>query len=234
MSLLLETLSGRVELEGPEEIVGGLEVGSNSPDLVDEVLDAGDTVLAELGVNDGVVVDGDSGAVDLTVATSVDELLDGGAGGETVGDEGLDGTDHVPGGLVKLDEGTVVELSKSEELHDLLLLGGKLVNTSDSDDEGDLGLGLNEEVTSLLGVTLALDELGISGGVLLGVLLGVSGSGGSLGLAVSLGVGAVLGEGSEHLSVTDGLLGDVLGDNSCLCPKTQSGLVDVLVSEQTY
>jgi hypothetical protein len=40
-----------------------------------------------------------------------------------------------------------VELTESEELHNLLLLGGKLVDTSDSDDESDLGLGFDEEVS---------------------------------------------------------------------------------------
>ena len=220
VSLLLEALGWGVKLEGPEEVVGLLEVGSDGPELVDEVLDAGDSVLSEGVVNDGVVVDGDSGAVNLSEATGVDELGGGGAGGVSVGDEGFNETDHVPGSTVELDEGTVMELTESEELHDLLLLGGKLVDTSDSDHESDLGLGFDEDVTSLLGVSLVLDEGSVGGGVLLGVLLGVGASGSSLGLAVSLGVSAVLDEGGEHLSVAGSLLDDVFGDNSCLCPKT--------------
>jgi len=213
VSLLFEALEGGVELEGPEEVVGLLELVTNGPDLVDEVLNAGNTVLAELTINDGVVIDSNAGTVNLTVTTAVAELSDGGAGGEAVGDKGVNCADHVPGGSVELDEGAVVELSKSEELHDLLLLGGKLVDTSDSDHEGDLGLGLNEEGTGLLGVTLVLDESKISGGVLLVVLLGVLKSDGALGRLVGL-LGLAGGnEGGEELSVTGSLLGEVLRDN---------------------
>ena len=46
---------------------------------------------------------------------------------------------------------------------------------SSPDDESDLGLGLNVEVAGFLSVTLGLDGSGLSGSVLVGVLLGVSG-----------------------------------------------------------
>ena len=59
----------------------------------------------------------------------VDELADGVAGWVAVGDVGLDNSDHVDGGAVELDDHTVVELTKTEQLHDLLLLGWELVNT---------------------------------------------------------------------------------------------------------
>ena len=42
---------------------------------------------------------------------------------------GLNNSNHVPGSLVKLDESTVVKLSKSEQLQDLLGLGSKLIDT---------------------------------------------------------------------------------------------------------
>lgn len=131
MSLLLlgEATDGVGELERPEEVVGLLEVGTAGDDLVDEVLHAVNTLGAELTSDDAVVAEGDSGSVDLTVTTLVDELGDGGTAGETIGDERLDHSDHVPGGLVELDEDGVVDLSKSEELHDLLGLGSKLVDT---------------------------------------------------------------------------------------------------------
>ena len=51
------------------------------------------------------------------------------SGSISVSDEWLDHLDHVPGGLVELDEHTVVQLSESEELQDLLWLWGKLTNT---------------------------------------------------------------------------------------------------------
>ena len=89
VSLLFETLEGAVELEGPEEVVGFLEVGAHGPDLVDEVLDAGDALLAEGLLDDGVVVEGDARAVHLTEATLVDQLAHGVARRVPVGDVGL-------------------------------------------------------------------------------------------------------------------------------------------------
>jgi len=96
---------------------------------VDEVLNAGDSGLAEFSSDDRVVGEWDSASVDLTVSSLVDELGDGGSGWETICDKWLDDSNHVPGGLVELDEHTVVELSQSEELQDLLWLWGKLVDT---------------------------------------------------------------------------------------------------------
>ena len=47
----------------------------------------------------------------------------------SVGDERLDHSEHVHGGSVELDEDTVVELSESEELQNLLWLWSKLTDT---------------------------------------------------------------------------------------------------------
>ena len=46
-----------------------------------------------------------------------------------ISDEWLNNFDHVPCGLVKLDENTVVELSQSKELQNLLWLWCELVDT---------------------------------------------------------------------------------------------------------
>ena len=129
MALLEEATNGRAELEGPQEVVGLLEVSANGPDLVDEVLDTGNTLIAKSLLDDGVIVESDSGSVDLAVASLVDELADGVTGGVSVGDVGLDHADHVDGSSVQLDEDTVVELAESKELHDLLGLGWQLVDT---------------------------------------------------------------------------------------------------------
>lgn len=111
-----------------------------------------------------------------------------------------------------------MELAESEELHDLLLLGGELVDTADSDNEGDLGLAFNEEVSGFLSCSLCVDECSVSGGVLLGVLLGVGSMGLSLFSAFLLAgfTGSLVG--GQDLSVTCRLLKNVLGYNSC--PKT--------------
>lgn len=181
---------------------------------MDEVLNAVDTLAGELTGNDGVVGEGESLLVDLTVTSLVDELGDGGSGRETVSDERLDNTDHVPGGLVELDEDGVVELSQSKELEDLLRLGGKLVDTSNSNKEGNLRLSLDEEVTSLLGSSLIINEFLIGSLVFLEVLLGVSSSklSGLGSILLSLGkVGlAVL----KEFFISGGLLLEAFGNGS--------------------
>ena len=129
MSLDLESTKWRGELEWPEEVVGFLELWSTSSDFVDQVFDARNTDFAELSSDDGVVSKWNSASVNLTVSSLVDQVSNGLSGWESVSHEWLDDSDHVPGGLVKLDESTVVELSQSEELQDLLWLWSKLVDT---------------------------------------------------------------------------------------------------------
>lgn len=61
MSLLSESLSGGVELEWPEEVVGFLEVGTDSGNLVNKIFNACNSVLlSESVLNDGIVGKGDS------------------------------------------------------------------------------------------------------------------------------------------------------------------------------
>jgi len=132
VSLLGETLLGAGEFEGPQEVVGFLEVGADSPDLVNKVLNAADSLLSKVLVNDGVVVESNSGSVHLTVASLVDESADGVAGGVSIGDVRLNESDHVDGSAVKLHKHTVVQLSQSQELHDLLRLGSQFVDTNRS------------------------------------------------------------------------------------------------------
>ena len=73
---------------------------------------------------------------------------------------------------------------------------------SGSDNKGELGLGLNEDVTGGFGVSLFLDDIQFGGCVLLGVLNGVGSSEHSLFAAVLL-VGFTLSfERSEELGVS--------------------------------
>ena len=67
-------------------------------------------------------------------------------------------TEHVLGGLVDLDEHAVVDLPQSQQLEDLLDLGGHLVDTADPHDEGELGLGGDVVVAVLLGIALEPGE----------------------------------------------------------------------------
>ena len=104
-------------------------MGSDSVDLVDEVLDAVDTVFAESSFDDGVIGEGKATVVNFTGTSLVDETLDGGPGRVTIGHEGLNHSDHVDGGSVELHEHSVVELTETQQLHDFLGLGSELVDT---------------------------------------------------------------------------------------------------------
>ena len=81
---------------------------------MDEILNAVDTVFAELTSNDAVISEWDSASVDLTSSSLVDEVLDHMSGWVSESDMWLNHSDHVPCCFVKLDEYTVVQLSKSE------------------------------------------------------------------------------------------------------------------------
>ena len=69
--------SGVRELEWPEEVGRLLEVGAGGVDLVHEILDREDVVLAKGLLDDLVVGERDALLIDLPVATLVDELTDG-------------------------------------------------------------------------------------------------------------------------------------------------------------
>ena len=128
----VEATVGVGELEGPEEVVGLLEVGADGVDLVDQVFHADNAVLAEVLLNELVVGKGNALLVDLSVATLVDELTDGLEVGVTVGDVGVDNSQHLLGGLGETDEDTVVDLEQTEELQDLAGLRSDLVDTVSS------------------------------------------------------------------------------------------------------
>ena len=167
-----EATSGVGELEGPEEVVGLLEVGADGVDLVDQVLHADNAVLAELLLDDLVVGEGNTLGVDLTVAALVDKLTDGLEVGVTVGDVGVDNGEHLLGGLGETDEDTVVDLDQTEELQNLAGLRSDLVDTLDTDNEDKLGLVRDVEVALLTGDTTKADLLTLIIAVLLDVGLG--------------------------------------------------------------
>lgn len=169
--LALEATIGRAELDGPQEVADLLEVGSNSSDLVDNILKADDSIFAEAFFDGGVVRKTNSLALDFAVTTLVDDLLNGLEGGLTIGDVGLDQLQHLLGGLGQTDKHTIVDLKKTKKLKNLSGLGGKLVDTLSTDDEGELGLGRNEKVSGLLGLAHLVSNVVSSGLVLAAVFL---------------------------------------------------------------
>ena len=66
--LLSPSSSWVVQLEWPQEVGGILEVGSDSQDLMDQILNTDDAHLAELALND--VIGGDWGAVTINLNKS--------------------------------------------------------------------------------------------------------------------------------------------------------------------
>ena len=68
VGLLPPSTGGVVQLEGPQEVGGVLEVGSDCQDLVDQILHADDSHLAKLGLND--VIGGDGGTVTINLTTN--------------------------------------------------------------------------------------------------------------------------------------------------------------------
>ena len=65
VGLLSPSPSWVVQLEGPQEVGSILEVGSNSEDLMDQILNTDDSQLAQLVLNDVVGGDGSSVSIDL-------------------------------------------------------------------------------------------------------------------------------------------------------------------------
>ena len=122
MSLLFPSVSWSVELDWPDEVVCFLEGWANSPDFVDEGLDVRDSLGAKSTFDDTVVSKRNSGSVHLSVTTLVDQTADIITRWVTVGDVWLDCSDHVDGGTIEADKDSVVDLTKTEELHDLLAL----------------------------------------------------------------------------------------------------------------
>jgi len=83
------TSSWAGEFESPEEVVGSLEVWSNSEDFVDQIFGGLDTNVSNVFVNDSVIREGNSLAVDLAVSALVDQFTDGLQVWITPGDEWL-------------------------------------------------------------------------------------------------------------------------------------------------
>jgi len=97
---------------------------------VDKILDALNLVgLSQLALDDKVVGDGHTLTVVLDETALVDQLPHGLEVRVTPGDVGLGDAEHVDGGLVQLDEHTVVDLPQTEQLQDLTHLGRHLVDT---------------------------------------------------------------------------------------------------------
>jgi len=170
-TLLLEATTRRVELEGPEEAVGLLEVRTNSVDLVDKILHADDAITTK-SLLDHVVADKrDALAVDLAGTTLVDHLADSLEVRITVGDVRADKTEHGESSLVQTDKDGIEDLTETEETQDLAGARRGLIDTTDTHNKSKTGLGLTEEVTVDASNATLVDEVTLSLLVLFVILL---------------------------------------------------------------
>ena len=167
-----EATSWVAKLERPKEVARLLEVGADGEDLMDQVLHTHNAELAEMLFDDGVVGERDAVLIDsLGIAALVDEFADRFEVGVAVGDEGLDDLQHFHRGFCETDEDTVVDLEETQELKGLALLGIDLVDTLDTDDEGEFGLCWDVVGPFLLGDAREADLLALSIAVLLDIAL---------------------------------------------------------------
>jgi hypothetical protein len=145
-----KTSSGGSKLEGPQEVVGFLEVSADGVDLVDKVFNGVDVLLVQGLGDDFVIGKRNSLLVDLAETSLQDEFSDGFPRRIAESDVGLHSSEEVGGGLVDSHEDSVVDLSESQKSKDSKDLGVEFVNTSDPDDEGEFGLGRDMDLTSQL------------------------------------------------------------------------------------
>ena len=130
LELPLSPSSSRVaQFERPQKVVGLLEVGSDGVNLMDQILDTLNSILAQGLGDEGIVSQWDTRSVDFTVPALVDEMADGFEVGLAVGDVGLDDLEHFLGGLGEFDEDTVVDLKETKELHHFSWFRSHFVDT---------------------------------------------------------------------------------------------------------
>lgn len=162
-----ETTSWVGQLEWEQEVVNLLEVWTNSVDLVDQVLNGQDTVFTQVSLDDRVVRQSNSLLVDLTVTSLVDQLSNGRQVRVTISNVWLSQLQQFRSSLGNSDENTSVDLVQSQQLHDLSWLWWDLVDTLDSDNEGQFWFSIDVVRTGSLGITLSLDDSTLSLDVLL-------------------------------------------------------------------
>jgi len=160
------------ELERPQEIRCLLEVRSSGEDLVHKVLDGEDIILSKRRLDDAVVGEWDALLVDFAISALVDKFTDGFQVRLAVCDIRLDETEHLLSCLRDLDENTVVNLKKTQQLEDFARFGCDLVDTPDSDDKVNLRLSWYIEIASRPCGSLQANLLFLLRQILLHITLG--------------------------------------------------------------
>ena len=126
---LPEPTIGVAQLKRPKEIAGLLEVRAHGDNLMYQVLEADDAVLAQLFLHDRVVRQRNALLVYFTVSTLVNKIANSFHGGIAVCYPRLNNAEHFHSSLGQADEDAIVDLEQSEQLEGLSRLGSDLVDT---------------------------------------------------------------------------------------------------------
>ena len=126
---LMESTSRVRQLERKQKVVDLLKVGANRVDLVDQILHAHNSILAQLLLDDLVVRDGDTLLIDLSVATLIDEFSDALQVRIAVRNVRVRNRQHLLCRFGQAHKCAAVELQETQELHDLARLGWDVVDT---------------------------------------------------------------------------------------------------------
>jgi hypothetical protein len=158
MVFIFPSSSWVAKFKWPQEVVGFLEMWSNLMDLLNQVLNTGDTKLSKVLFNNSIISQRDSCSVDLSESSFVDKITDCLSIWVSVGDKRFNSLKHVKSGLVDSDEGSVVQLSQSEQSEDFLNSWVDVVDTLDSDNESNFGFWGDIEVSSVSCESFLLNE----------------------------------------------------------------------------
>lgn len=114
MSLLLDSFSWRIESEWEEEVVDLLELGTEVNNLIDNILNAFDSVFTKTLLDDLILNKRNSLSVEFSESSLIDKRLDGTLGWESISNIWLDMSKHIHRGFVILDKDSITDLGKSE------------------------------------------------------------------------------------------------------------------------
>jgi hypothetical protein len=115
--------------DSPQEVRGLLEVGTNGEDLVDQILHANNSVLAEGVLDDRVVSESDALLLNFSISALVYKLANSLEVGVSVCNPWLNDFQHLESGLGHAHEDTIVDLEETEELKNFAWLWCDLVDT---------------------------------------------------------------------------------------------------------
>ena len=117
------------EFEWPQEVACLFEIRSDGKDLVDQILHAHNTVLAQVVLDQLIVGERNTLFVDFAVAALVNELADGLEVWVTISDVRFDDFEHLASGFCEPNEDTTVDLNEAQQLENLAGLRSNFVDT---------------------------------------------------------------------------------------------------------